>query len=147
MAVGSVGWGAFADRYGPRPAAISGAVLLAAGLALAGEARELWQFQLVFGLLVGVAAAAVLAPTMAAVTGWFETQRSLAVSLVSAGMGMAPMTMAPLAAWLITRTDWRTAYLMLAALVLALMLPTAFLLRRPPALEAGAAAGPPTRRG
>jgi hypothetical protein len=34
------------------------------------------------------------------VTGWFETRRGLAVSLVSAGMGMAPMTMAPLAAWL-----------------------------------------------
>ena len=101
MAVGSVGWGAFADRYGPRPAALAGAVLLAVGLALAGRARALWQFQLVFGLLVGLAAAAVLAPTMAAVTGWFDTQRSLAVSLVSAGMGMAPMTMAPFAAWLI----------------------------------------------
>ncbi len=42
--------------------------------------------------------------SIAAVTGWFDTQRSLAVSLVSAGMGMAPMTMAPLAAWLIGRT-------------------------------------------
>ena len=37
---------------------------------------------------------------MACVTGWFDTHRSLAVSLVSAGMGMAPMTMAPFAAWL-----------------------------------------------
>jgi MFS family permease len=141
MAVGSVGWGAFADRFGPRPAALAGAVLLAAGLASAGEARELWRFQLVFGVVVGVAAAAVLAPTIAAVTGWFDTQRSLAVSLVSAGMGMAPMTMAPLAAWLIARYDWRTSFLCLAALAPALMIPAALLLRRPPALDAAAPAG------
>jgi MFS family permease len=141
MAVGSVGWGAFSDRYGPRPAALIGAVLLAAGLALSGQARELWQFQLVFGLLVGLSAAAVLAPMMAAVTGWFDTQRSLAVSLVSAGMGMAPMTMAPFAAWLIAHHDWRHAYLILAGLVLALMLPTALLVRRPPAQAAGGAPG------
>ncbi len=35
---------------------------------------------------------------MACVTGWFDTRRGLAVSLVSAGMGMAPITMSPLAA-------------------------------------------------
>src|SRR5579863_3032117 len=133
MAIGSVGWGAFSDRFGPRPAALCGAILLAIGLALAGQARALWQFQLVLGLLVGLSAAAVLAPMMAAVTGWFETRRSLAVSLVSAGMGMAPMTMAPFAAWLIARYDWREAYLCLAGFALALMLPTALLVRRPPA--------------
>ena len=133
MALGSVGWGAFSDRYGPRPAALIGALLLAAGLALSGQARELWQFQLVFGLLVGLSAAAVLAPMMAAVTGWFDAQRGLAVSLVSAGMGMAPMTMAPFAAELIAHHDWRRAYLILAGLVLALMLPAALLVRRAPA--------------
>ncbi len=135
MALGSVGWGAFADRYGPRPAAFAGAILLAIGLALAGRAQALWQFQIVFGLLVGLSAAAVLAPMMAAVTGWFETQRSLAVSLVSAGMGMAPMTMAPFAAWLIGRYDWRSAFLILAGLVLVLMIPAALFVRRPPALD------------
>jgi MFS family permease len=135
MAIGSVGWGAFSDRYGPRPAALVGAVLLAGALALSGQARALWQFQLVFGLLIGLSAAAVLAPMMAAVTGWFDTQRSLAVSLVSAGMGMAPMTMAPFAAWLISRYDWRHAYMILAVLVLTLMVPAALLVRRPPPQE------------
>jgi MFS family permease len=61
-----------------------------------------------FGLAGRAATAAVFAPMMACVTGWFDTQRSLAVSLVSAGMGMAPLTMAPLAAWLVTLHDWRT---------------------------------------
>ena len=39
---------------------------------------------------------------IATVTGWFDKHRSLAVSLVSAGMGVAPMTISPFARWLIT---------------------------------------------
>ena len=71
---------------------------------------------------------------MACVTGWFDTHRSLAVSLVSAGMGMAPMTMSPLAAWLITGHDWRATMGIIAALAAALMIPVALLVRRPPIL-------------
>lgn len=134
MAVASMGWGALADRVGPRAVTLMGTFILAAGLLLAGRASSLIVFQLGFGLLIGVAAAAVLVPMMAAVTGWFDTHRSLAVSLVSAGMGMAPMTVAPFAAWLVTRTDWRTAYDILALAALLLMVPAALLVRRPPAL-------------
>ncbi|MCC6203585.1 MAG: MFS transporter, partial [Hyphomicrobiales bacterium] len=83
--------------------------------------------------------AAIFAPMMACVTGWFDTQRGLAVSLVSAGMGMAPMTMAPLAAWLVTVHDWRTSMLIIAGIAAALMIPAALLVRRPPALEGGQA--------
>jgi MFS family permease len=114
-------------------------VLLAIGLALASVTRSLLVFQLTFGLLVGTSAAAIFAPMMACVTGWFETRRSLAVSLVSAGMGMAPMTMAPLAAWLVSHNPWRTAMLMIAALVAAVMIPVSFFVRRPPALASPAA--------
>ena len=77
---------------------------------------------------------------MACVTGWFDTHRSLAVSLVSAGMGMAPITMSPFAAWLVSIYDWRTSLLIIAALVAAVMIPAALLVRRPPALAAGNAA-------
>jgi MFS family permease len=91
-------------------------------------------FQLAFGLLVGLATSAILAPMMATVTGWFETQRSLAVSLVSAGIGVAPMTMSPVASWLIAHHDWHSALLIIAAIAAVIMIPTAFLVRRPPAL-------------
>ncbi len=139
MAVGSMAWGNLSDRFGPRPVVLTGSVVLAASLALASRAGSLAEFQLLFGLLVGAAAAAILAPMMAAVMGWFDTQRSLAVSLVSAGMGMAPMTMAPLAAWLVTVHDWRTSMLIVAGVTAVLMIPAALFIRRPPALEAAAA--------
>jgi MFS family permease len=134
MALGSIAWGSLSDRIGPRMVILTGSILLAASLALASRTRSLLAFQLIFGVLVGGGTATIFAPMMACVTGWFETQRSLAVSLVSAGMGMAPMTMAPLAAWLVSHHHWRTALLMISALVAATMIPVAFLVRRPPAL-------------
>ena len=84
-------------------------------------------------MIVGVAAGAIFAPTMATVTGWFDKHRSLAVSLVSAGMGVAPMTISPFASWLISSYDWRTAQLMIGIVAWVLLIPTAFLVRRAPA--------------
>src|SRR4030088_3549733 len=133
-------WGTLSDRYGPLPVVLTGATVLAASLALASRATSLIEFQLVFGLLVGGATAAIFAPMMACVTGWFDTHRSLAVSLVSAGMGMAPMTMAPLAAWLVSHHDWRTSMQIVALVVAAIMIPASLLVRRPPALASAPAA-------
>jgi len=135
MAFASMVWGGLSDRWGPRPVVLAGSVLLAASLALTSIASSLLVFQLAFGLLVGVAAAAVFAPMIACVTGWFDTRRSLAVSLVSAGMGMAPMTMSPFAAWLVSGHDWRTSMQVIALVVAVVMIPVSFLVRRPPALE------------
>src|SRR5204863_7972310 len=136
----SMAWGTLSDRLGPRLVVLAGSVILSASLALASLATSLIAFQLLFGLLIGSAAAAVLVPMMACVTGWFDTHRSLAVSLVSAGMGMAPMTMSPLAAWLISIYDWRTSLLIIAGVAAVLMIPAALLVRRPPALANRSAA-------
>jgi MFS family permease len=134
MAVGSAAWGALSDRVGARWTCLLGALLLGTGLALASEARSLTAFQLEFGLVVGVATSAIFAPLMACVTGWFETQRSLAVSLVSAGFGVAPLTMSPWVAWLASSRDWRQVLQIVAILVIVAMLPLSLLIRRPPAL-------------
>jgi len=134
LALGSIAWGHLSDRLGPRVVVLAGSLLLASGLALASLATSLAAFQLLFGVIVGASVAAIFAPMTACVTGWFDTRRSLAVSLVSAGMGMAPMTMSPLAAWLVGVHGWRTSLQIIAALVVAVMVPAAFLVRRPPAL-------------
>ncbi|MBM3550130.1 MAG: MFS transporter, partial [Alphaproteobacteria bacterium] len=109
LAVASFFWGAASDRFGPRPVVLCGAVLLGLGLFLASRAEALIEFQLLYGILVGAASGAFFAPMFATVTAWFEKNRALAVSLVSAGMGVAPMTIAPIARWLISAYDWRTA--------------------------------------
>ena len=132
MGVAAFGWGILTDRFGPRIVVLAGAILLGLGLALASRATSLLEFQIIYGVVVGVAAGAVFAPMIATVTGWFEERRSLAVSLVSAGMGVAPMTISPFASWLIESYDWRTALLVIAVMAWVLLIPAALLVRRPP---------------
>jgi predicted MFS family arabinose efflux permease len=90
--------------------------------------------------MVGLAAGAFFAPMIAAATNWFEDNRSLAVSLVSAGMGVAPMTISPFARWLISTYDWRTAMMTIGMVAWSLLIPAALLVRRPPVTAAAGAA-------
>ena len=133
MGLGAFGWGAASDRFGTRVVVLIGALLLGLALVLASYAPSLAHFQLTYGILVGLAASAFFAPMIAAATAWFEENRGLAVSLVSAGMGVAPMTISPFARWLISTYDWRTAMLTIGILAWTLLLPAALLVRRPPA--------------
>ena len=140
MALTSMAWGTLSDRLGPLPVVLTGSIVIATSLALASRATSLVAFQFIFGVLVGGGTAAIFAPMMATVTGWFDKHRSLAVSLVSAGMGMAPMTMSPLVAWLVSHHDWRTSMQIVAVVVAAIMIPVSLLVRRAPALDAALAA-------
>jgi MFS family permease len=145
MGAAGFGWGSLSDRVGPRIVVLTGAVLLGLALVLASRATSLLAFQLTYGLLVGLAAGAFFAPMIAAATGWFTDNRSLAVSLVSAGMGVAPMTISPFARWLISTYDWRTAMLTIGAMAWLLLVPAALLVRRPPAAATGPAASQVSR--
>lgn len=142
MGLGGFFWGAVSDRFGARIVVLIGALLLGLALVLASMAQSLIVFQLTYGVLVGLSASAFFAPMIATVTGWFETNRSLAVSLVSAGMGVAPMTISPFARWLITAYDWRTAMFVIGVGAWALLIPAALLVRRPPASPGAAMADP-----
>jgi MFS family permease len=139
MGIAGFGWGALSDRFGTRRVVLLGSVLLGLGLVLASQATTQTGFLLTYGLMVGVAAGSFFAPMFAAVMSWFERHRSLAVSLVSVGIGVAPMTLSPFAAWLLLQTDWRTAQLIIGLLVWVTLVPAAFFVRPAPAAAAGAA--------
>jgi MFS family permease len=106
------------------------------------------QFQLLYGAVVGLATGSFYAPLISTTTRWFTEHRSLAVALVSAGLSVGSTVMAPLARWLITSFDWRTAMWVIGDMVWLVVIPTALLLRNPPSPAgpagrvATAAAGP-----
>jgi MFS family permease len=140
MGLAGFAWGAISDRFGPRVVVLCGAVLLGLGQVLASRAGSLLQFQLTYGIVVGIAGGAFFAPLMATVANWFEKNRALAVSLVSAGMGVAPMTVSPFARWLISAYDWRTAMLCIGIAAWCLLIPAALLVRGAPSPAKGTAA-------
>ena len=141
MGIGSFFWGRLSDRHGPRGILVLGVVLLGAGLALASRSTSLLQFQVIYGLLIGVAAGSLMVPLVSTVTLWFDKHRALAVSLVSSGIGVAPMTVSPFAARLVVEHGWRTSQLILAVAVVVLLVPAALCVRRPPHMPAAVDAG------
>ena len=147
MGAGAFLWGALSDRYGTRLVVLSGGAVLGLGMVAASRATTLLQFQLLFGAIVGVAAGAFYAPMTAVTTRWFTRNRSLAVALVSAGLSFGSTLMAPLARWLISAYDWRTAMLVLGDLVWLIVIPAAFLVRNPPRSDVAVALGTTARDG
>ena len=145
MGAGAFLWGALSDRFGTRAVVLSGGILLGLGLVTASRASTLGQFQLLFGVLVGLAAGSFYTPMTATTARWFTRHRSLAVALVSAGVSVGSAVMAPLTRWLITSYDWRSAMLVIGDLVWLVIIPAALLVRNPPTAATAAASTPGDR--
>jgi MFS family permease len=137
MGVGSFFWGALSDRIGGRGVALAGGFLLGLGLVLSSQTQALWQFYLTFGVLVGFSVGAFYAPLTSTATKWFTARRGLAVALVSSGIGLGILLIAPIARALTSAWDWRVAMLLLGDLAWLVIIPASLLLREHPGEVAG----------
>ena len=88
-----------------------GAVMLGAGLLddARGSSRS-GSATSPTGVGVGVAVACVYVPMVAMVGGWFVRQRTAALGIAVAGIGVGTLVLAPLSGRLIDAHGWRTAY-------------------------------------
>lgn len=132
MGISGFAWGTLSDRIGARPVVLIATVLLGAGLLLGSQAHDLLVFQFAYGGLVGAAGGAYFAPIISTTLGWFDKNRSLAVSLVSIGGGIAPMVITPFASYLIEANGWRSAMLSIAIGALIVIVLAALLIGRAP---------------
>ena len=108
--------GPLADRWGARPLAMFGMLLVGLGLALAGQARSIAEVYAAYGLGIGLGVGLAYVPTIGAVQRWFVVRRGLASGLAVSGIGVGTLVMPPLATWLIASLGWRETYLVLGAL-------------------------------
>lgn len=129
--LGSVS-GRVADRFGPRPVLLFGAVALAAGLLATAAVEQLWLGYLTYGLGVGVAVACGYVPMVAAVGAWFSRRRAVALGVAVAGIGVGTLIGAPLAAALITEYGWRQTHVVFGVAGATLLVACAVVARRPP---------------
>lgn len=135
--LGSVS-GRVADRVGPRPVLVIGAVSLACGLLLTSRVQQLWVGYLTYGLGVGIAVACGYVPMVAVVGAWFERRRGLALAVAVAGIGAGTLAGAPVAAALIAAHGWRTTFVVFGLTGAVVLLGCAVAVRRPPPAPGGA---------
>ncbi|MFV0308081.1 MAG: MFS transporter [Desertimonas sp.] len=124
--------GKAADRWGPRPVLLVGAVCLGTGLLLTARVESIWAGYVTYGTLVGTAVACAYVPMVATVGGWFMRQRTTALGVAVAGIGVGTLVAAPLAERLIDRYGWRDAYMIMGVVGAALLLIASLGAFRPP---------------
>ena len=124
--------GRLADRYGPRPILLAGAVSLGLGLFLTSLVNNVLLGYLTYGVGVGIGVGCAYVPMIATVGGWFERDRTKAMGVAVAGIGMGTLVGAPLAKYLVTSYGWRTAFVVLGVGPAALLALASIGARRPP---------------
>ncbi len=112
------------DRFGVRVTASVGTLLLVLSLVLTALVRNLWEFALVYGVLLPLGLA-VTGPVIASgvVARWFSARRGTALSLLGSASMTGMSLLVPLVTWLILTSGWRTTYVFIAGAVLVGMLP------------------------
>lgn len=131
--VSSLLLGTLSDRIGIKKVVFAGGVILGIGMALASRVSSLWQLYLSFGLLGGIGMGAFYVPLNTMAATWFKKYRGLAIAIVSSGIGVGILLIAPLTRYWILVYDWQTALLCLAGLAWGIVLPLSLLIRSSPA--------------
>ena len=126
--------GQLIDRFGSR--VILPIAALMTGLALIGLAyiSHEWQLILLFTVmgLVGMSGPGALAMSVP-VLKWFVTNRGRALAIMSLGIPVGALLILPFTEYLIETVGWQTAWLVLAIIGMAVIIPLAaiFVRRRP----------------
>jgi MFS family permease len=111
---------AFINRYGVRVVVLCALCLIGSGLAMSLAMTRLWQLILLWGVVVGLGTgltALVLAATIS--TRWFNARRGLIVGLLTASSATGQLVCLPLLASIATRSGWRSAVVLVCALLAA----------------------------
>jgi MFS family permease len=110
------------DRWGARRVFGIGAGLLGVGLLLSSRVQNLSQLTITYGIIVGLAITILgLGPQASIISRWFIRRRGIAIGLTFSGTGLGALLLIPATAFLVAGIGWRSTYVVLAGLALALI--------------------------
>jgi MFS family permease len=120
------------DRIGPRILIVVSGISLGLGYLLMSRLQAPWQLYLFYGVLVGIGFSTHDVITLSTVARWFVRRRGMMSGIVKVGTGSGQLMVPLVATALITAYDWRTAYLIIGAVALVIIVAVAQVLRRDP---------------
>jgi MFS family permease len=114
--------GTLIDRWGPRVVYPLGMLLLGSACFMAATLSQLWHFQLVIGLVSGMAVSMLgMVPASMLISRWFRDRMSTAMGVAYAGFGTGTIAIVPLAQRSIELHGWRDTYWYMGVFALALL--------------------------
>ncbi|XP_070582640.1 monocarboxylate transporter 13 [Erythrolamprus reginae] len=112
---------ALSAHYGARPVIMVGGFLSGLGLLLASFATRLVHLYLSIGLLSGFGWALVFTPSLASLTRYFNSRRTLATSLALSGVGISSFAFSPFFQFLVDSYAWQGALMIVAGMTFNLV--------------------------
>ncbi len=132
-AIGPIG-GRIQDRRGPRVVMLVALVLLAVGAGATAFINRLWEFLLVWGLIVGTGAGGISSVLAASVAHrWFVRHRGVVLGLLNSAGSTGQLIFIPVVLSLIVAWGWRVAAMTLSGVAVAAFLLVWWLMRNDPA--------------
>ena len=132
-AFSSIVVGSILDQRGPKPLIFTWASMSAVCLVLLGIQSSLMVYLFVY-LIAGFVGWNLFSPFVvnSAVNKWFVRKRGWALALGSSGISLGSLVTPLILTGIVDNSGWRTGYFSLGALILILVIPVSFFMRRTP---------------
>jgi MFS family permease len=124
--------GKIVDKFGPRLIMMVCSLLFGAGFILMSLIDAVWQFYLVYGIIIGVGMAGFWVPVLTTVARWFFRKRGLMVGIVATGTGVGTIIFPPVINWMISQYQWRFSMVIVGIFGLAVGLVLSYFIIRDP---------------
>ncbi len=124
--------GSLNDRIGPRVIMAVTGGFFGLGYLLMSQVSALWQLYFYLGVIIGIGTSSIDIIPLTTTARWFVNRRGMMTGMVKVGTGAGQLTIPLMAVLLIATYGWRTAYMIMGALVLVLLVSISQLLRRDP---------------
>ncbi len=125
--------GRLVEQYGPTRLMMVGSLVMTGGLLLTSQIHQWWQLYISFGVITALGLGACgWVPSVILSEKWFPNKVGTALGLVTSGIGVGIFSVVPLTNYLIETVQWRSAFQVLAVLVVIIIWPAAFFVLRLP---------------
>ena len=122
------------DRHGVRVVMLTALVLLGVGVGATAFINELWEFVLVWGLIVGTGAGGISSVLAASVAHrWFVRHRGVMLGFLNSAGSTGQLIFLPVTIWMILTWGWRTAATTLGCMAAVVFVLVWWLMRNEPA--------------
>ena len=102
--------GRLGDILGARKLLLAGGILFGVSMTLIGYLTQVWQFFLVYSVMLALTSSIAIVPLMAAVNPWFKRRLGLGIGIMWAAGGVGAAALAPVYSQLLENYGWTTTF-------------------------------------